>query len=364
MSDPIVQDRPLRVAFAGANAERAWAKDAHLPAVRALPGLKLHAVSARSQALADAAATAFGAPVAYADSLAMVRDPEIDIVAVTVKVPEHRAIVLAAIEAGKHLYCEWPLGRDLAEAQEMAAAAKAAGVHVAIGLQGANSHAVRHAAALVRDGVIGRVLSMRVVSPTAGWGAEAPPFYAYLQDKRNGATLSTIAGGHTLAAIEAIIGEYRDVSALNSILIDKMRISGTDDHVTRTSPDHIAVIGRHDGGVVSNLEVVGGISDPAFLFEVRGEMGTISIGGHFGGGYQASSLTVTATVPIPPQPEGPAPQLVGPPQNVSQIYARLESDIRTGARTVPDFDRAVRLTRLLDTIDEASDKGARLPIKE
>ena len=107
---------PLRIGFAGANAERGWAKDAHFPALKALPGLAVHAVSARTQEIADAAAAAFGAAKAFGDSLAMARDPDIDIVAVTVKVPEHRQIVLAALEAGKHVYCEWPLARDHAEA--------------------------------------------------------------------------------------------------------------------------------------------------------------------------------------------------------------------------------------------------------
>jgi predicted dehydrogenase len=354
---------PLKVAFAGANAQRGWAKDAHLPAIRALAGLELHAVSARHQRLADEAAEAFGAAKAYGDSLAMARDPDVDIVAVTVKVPEHRAIVIAALAAGKHVYCEWPLGRDLAETQEMAAAAEAAGVHVAIGLQGENSDAVRHAAKLARDGVIGRLLSLRVVSPTAGWGAESPPFYAYLQDKRNGATLSTIAGGHTLAAIEAVVGRYRDVSALNSILVTQMRLTGSDETVKRTSPDHIAVIGRHDGGCVSSLEVLGGAADPAFLFELRGEKGSIAIHGHFAGGYQGSKLTVSATVPIPALPDTAVSGFDGPPHNVAQLYARLESDIRTGTRTVPDFNRAVRLARLLDAIDLASDEGRRVTIR-
>jgi predicted dehydrogenase len=357
-----VSDTPLKVAFAGANAQRAWAKDAHLPAVRALTGLALYAVSARDQQSAGEAAAAFGAARAYGDSLEMVRDPAIDIVSVTVKVPEHRAIVLAALEAGKHLYCEWPLGRDLSEAEEMAAAAKAAGVHVAIGLQGENSNAVRHAAQLVRDGAIGRLLSLRVISPTAGWGAESPPFYAYLQDKRNGATLSTIAGGHTLAAIEAVAGDYRDVTALNSILVEQMRLTGTDGTVTRTSPDHIVVIGRHEGGCISSLEVLGGVADPVFLFELRGEKGNIKIEGHFAGGYQGSNLTVSASVPIPPMPEGAAPELIGPAQNVSQLYARLESDIRSDTWTTPDFDRAVRLTRLLDAIDLSSDEGRRVTV--
>ena len=145
---------PLRIGFAGANAERGWAKDAHLGAINAVPDLTVQAVSARTQDIADGAKALFGAASAYDDSLALARDPEVDIVAVTVKVPEHRAIVLAAIAAGKHVYCEWPLGRDLAEAQEMADATRAAGVHACIGLQGLNSWAVRHAASLVKDGAI------------------------------------------------------------------------------------------------------------------------------------------------------------------------------------------------------------------
>lgn len=355
-------DTPLKVAFAGANAERAWAKDAHLPAVRALTGLELYAVSARSQDLAVAAAGAFGASKAYGDSLEMVCDPAIDIVSVTVKVPEHRAIVLAALKAGKHLYCEWPLGRDLAEAEEMAAAAKAAGVHVAIGLQGANSRAVQHAAKLVRDGAIGRPLSLRVVSPTGGWGQEAPAFYSYLQDRRNGATLSTIAGGHTLAVMEEIVGPYVDLSAINTIRFNRMKLSGSDDTVERTSPDHVLVIGHHASGCVSSLEVLGGEARPVFLFELRGEKGMIAIEGHFPGGFQAGVLTVTNDVGADAQPEAAAPGLNGPAANVSELYAALERDIRTGSRTVPDFDRAVRLTRLLDAIDAASQDGRRITL--
>lgn len=359
-----MMDKPLRVAFAGANARRAWAKDAHLPAVRALPGLlELHAVSARDQALADAAAQAFGARRAYGDTLEMVRDPDIDIVAITVKVPEHRAIVLAALEAGKHLYCEWPLGRDLAEAEEMAAAARRAGTHVVIGLQGAHSKAVRHAAKLVREGVIGRPLNLRVVSPTAGWGQEAPPHYAYLQDKRNGATLSTIAGGHTLAAMEQVAGSFAELSALNSILVPELPISGTGERVTRTCPDHVLVMGRHVGGCVSSLEVTGGEARPLFRFELRGEKGSLSIEGHFPGGYQAGTLTLRATVDAEPQPAPVVPGLDGPAANVAELYAELVSDIRTGERTVPDFDRGVRLTRLLDAIDTASDEGRRISLE-
>ena len=347
---------PLRIGFAGANATRGWAKDAHLGAINAVPDLVVQAVSARTQEIADGAKALFGAATAYDNSLALARDPNVDVVAVTVKVPEHRAIVLTAIAAGKHIYCEWPLGRDLAEAQEMADAACAAGVHVCIGLQGRNSWAVRHAAELVRDGAIGRPLSLRVVSPTGGWGAISPPNYAYLQDKSNGATLSTIAGGHTLAAIEEVIGAFTEVTARGSILLDTMTLMGTNETVARTCADHLLTFGKHDSGCISSLEVVGGVVDVPFQFELRGTKGSLSITGGHPGGYQAGPLTVTTNPPSAPQPAAVADGLGPQSVNVAELWARFASDIRDGVRTVPDFNRAVRLTQLLDAIDQSSDE--------
>jgi predicted dehydrogenase len=354
----------LRIGFAGANADRGWARDAHLGAIRALPGLSVQAVSARTQAIADGAAEMFGAVSAYDDSLVLARDPDVDIVAVTVKVPEHRAIVLAALEAGKHVYCEWPLGRDLAEAQEMAHAAREARVHVTMGLQGANSWAVRHAANLVQEGAIGRPLSLRVVSPTAGWGAVSPPNYAYLQDKSNGATLSTIAGGHTLAAMEAVVGAFVEIGARASILVDEMTLMGTHETVARTCADHLLVSGRHDSGCVSSLEVVGGVTDVPFQFELRGTKGSLSITGGHVGGFQAGHLTVLANPPSESQPAPVAPDIPVQSANVAELWARFADDIENGTRTVPDFDRAVRLTRLLDAIDLSSAQGRVVELSE
>ncbi len=352
---------PLRIGFAGANPERGWARDAHFPALKALPGLAVHAVSARTQDIADAAAGAFGAVRAFDDSLTMARDPQIDIVAVTVKVPEHRAIVLAALGAGKHVYCEWPLARDLAEAKELAQAADRAGTHVCIGLQGGNALAVRHAARLVRDGAIGEPLALRVVSSTQGWGSVAPPFYAYLQDKRNGATLESIAGGHTLAMIEAVVGAYAEVGACSSILVPEVEIAGSGERVQRTCADHMLIHGRHAGGCISNVEITGG-ADLPLVFELRGSKGTLSIAGHHPGGYQCGALTVQTSVAAEPQPRPPLSGLAGQAINVGQLWAHFESDIRDRTRTVPDFAAAVRLHALLDAIDRACDEGRTIRI--
>ncbi|MFZ2997918.1 Gfo/Idh/MocA family oxidoreductase [Sphingobium sp.] len=348
----------LRLGIVGGNATRAWAHDAHLPALRRLPQFAITAVSARTQDLAEAARVAFGAERAFGDSLALVQDPDIEVVAVTVKVPEHRAIVLAALAAGKHVYCEWPLGRDLAEAREIAAAVTPAS-HVMIGLQALSSPAVRHAARLVREGLLGKLKLCRVLSPMAGWGNQAPPHFAYLQDKLNGATLETIGGGHTLAAIEAVVGRYVEVDARTSILQPTVQIMGTQDSVTRTCADHMLVLGRHDSGCVSTLEVTGADCEHGFRFELIGEKATIKLTSTNPRGFQTGTIHVEASVVAAPEPDLAIAGLVAAPVNVSEAYLRLAADIAADTRTVPDFDDAVRLASLLEAIDDASTQGIR-----
>ena len=90
----------LRVGVAGADTKASWAKASHVPAITALPGLRLAAVATRSEGSAREAAEAFGADRWFADASEMVRSDEIDIVSVCVKVPAHRALVLAALAEG------------------------------------------------------------------------------------------------------------------------------------------------------------------------------------------------------------------------------------------------------------------------
>jgi predicted dehydrogenase len=353
------------VGIVGANAERAWAHDAHIPALAKLPQFRLAAVSARTQELADQAARAFNAPRAIGDSIKLVQDKDIDVVAVTVKVPEHRAIVLAALAAGKHLFCEWPLGRDAAEAKEMAdAAARAKNSHVIIGLQALCAPAVRKAVEIVAAGKLGRLLMLRVVSPTAGWAPLAPRHYTYLQQKEHGATLSTISGGHTIAAMEALAGAYTEVDARSSIIYPDIGILGSNETVKRTVPDHVLVIGKHASGCLSSLEVMGGQPGVPFRLDMIGSNGSLAITTERArGGFQTSRLEISASVPFEPVAKSVSSELSGPPANVAETYVRLADDIRAGTHTTPDFQLALRLTRLLDAIEAASDQGKRQYIK-
>src|SRR5712672_1187457 len=100
----------LGVGIVGVSPVRGWAATAHIPALAALPNYEIRALSAHSSEAARAAGEVFGISAAFSDHERLVTRPDIDVVAVTVKVPLHRELVSAALAAGKDVYCEWPLG--------------------------------------------------------------------------------------------------------------------------------------------------------------------------------------------------------------------------------------------------------------
>src|SRR3989454_6432119 len=125
----------LGVGIIGVSSVRGWAATAHIPALRALPNYEIRALSGHSPESARAAGEAFGVSAVFSDPKQLVSQPDIDVVAVTVKVPHHRELVSAAIAAGKAVYCEWPLGRDLDDARAMAALDTKEGVRTVVELQ-------------------------------------------------------------------------------------------------------------------------------------------------------------------------------------------------------------------------------------
>src|SRR5215212_3479625 len=152
----------LRLGFIGANVRSAWASVSHFPALLASPDVEMTAVCTTRPESAEEAREAFGAKLAFHDYREMVASPEIDAVAVVIKVPEHYGPTRAALEAGKHVYTEWPLGRSTAEAEELAATARSAGVQTVVGLQSRVSPTLMYMKELVETGYVGEPLSIDV----------------------------------------------------------------------------------------------------------------------------------------------------------------------------------------------------------
>ena len=352
----------------GANPDRGWAAQAHIPALKSLSDdFEITALSTTRRESADAAAKLFGVPAAFADHHELVNSPTVDVVAVTVKVPHHLELATAALEAGKAVYCEWPLGNGVKEAETLAALAKEKGVLAVAGLQARSAPSVAYVHDLIQQGYVGEVLSTTLIGSGMGWGPTVEAFNVYLNDKNNGATMLSIALGHAAEALCHCLGEVRELSATMTMRRRSFTVEGTGETRPMAADDQVAVSGLLEGGAAFSIHYRGGVSRGTnLLWEINGTDGDLQVTAD-GGQAQIFGLTLRggrglrASLEVLPVPERYrwAPPQPGPGTNVAQAYARFARDYREGTHFCPTFDDAVTRHRMLDAIERAAATGRR-----
>src|SRR5207302_7536932 len=237
-------DKRIRVGIIGANPDRGWAAQAHIPALKSLSDdFEITALSTSRRESADAASKLFGVPLAFDNHQDLVNSAVVDVVAVTVKVPYHLELATAALDAGKAVYCEWPLGNGLKEAETLAALAKKKRVLAVVGLQARSAPSVAYVHDLIKQGYVGEVLSTTLIGSGMGWGPTVEPFNAYMNDKKNGATLLSIALGHAAEALCHCLGEVRELSATMTMRRKSFTIAGTGERKPMAADDQVCVTG-------------------------------------------------------------------------------------------------------------------------
>src|SRR5947207_4233127 len=343
----------LGVGIIGVSPTRGWAATVHIPALRALPNYEIRSLSAHSAESARAAGEVFGVSAAFSDHEQLVTQPDIDMVAVTVKVPHHRELVTAALAAGKAVYCEWPLGRDLDDARAMAALATEQGVRTIVGLQGRQAPAIGFVQELLSDGYVGEVLSTTMVGLSVP-GDVVVQANAYMLDEANGANALTIAVGHSLDTLNHVLGEFAELSAVSDLRRPLITIEETGEQIVKTAADQIAVIGTLVSGATASLHVRESVAGgTGLLWEINGTDGTLRITADapYPGIFHltvwgAHGPGVPAGLAVPAALIQKWPALTGlegaPAYNVGRAYAAFAADIDNGTHTVPDFADAVR----------------------
>lgn len=365
---------PIGVGVIGLSASGGWAAQAHVPALAALDGYELRALSGSSTASAAAAGEKYGVPLTFGSAEDLARRDEIDLVVVTVKVPRHRELVLSALEAGKAVLCEWPLGNGSDEAKELEQAAGAERVRSFVGLQARAAAPVRYLRDLVADGYVGDVLSTSVVASGAAWGATFADNSEYLLDRGNGATMLTIPFGHTIDALTMVLGEFTEVTATTATRRPQVPHAETGRIASVTAEDQVALTGVLQQGPVASVHFRGGLSRGTnFYWEINGTEGDLVItggSGHLQFGQVAlrgarGKDTAMTELPVPAEYEL-VPQLADRTTEmsytVSHAYAQILADLTEGTHHAPDFTHAVRRHNLLDQIQRSAVSGQRCTV--
>ncbi|GAB7534591.1 Gfo/Idh/MocA family protein [Burkholderia sp. 3C] len=357
----------IRIGIVGASPERGWAAMAHVPALRTVPSMTLQAVATRHERSARLAAAAFGAPLWFDDAHEMIAHAEVDAVVVAVKAPDHARLVRQALLAGKPVFCEWPFGRSLEEARELAQLACDRGVPTAVGLQGRFSPWLRQVREIVATGRLGRILSTSLLAWDELSTGSIDQGNAYLLDAANGANPLTIHCGHYIDSLCFVLGELDSVSVTTAISRPRVVVRQTGEALASSSPDQIAMCGQLNGAAFS-FHMRAGSGDPSFAWEIQGEDAVLRVTSK--GQLMWRPLRLerrdtrekrweTIAPPDPVEAGGGLLASDSPARFVAAAYEAFASDIRTGSRLSASFTEALARRETMEAIRTAAVTGTR-----
>lgn len=357
-----MESKKIGIGFVGLSAQRGWAALAHIPALRKLPAFEIRGLAASSPESAKAAAEKFGVPYATDSAAELARRPEIDLMVVAVKVTEHKPVVDAALNAGKHVLCEWPLGKDLAEAQAMTALAHAKNVRGFVNLQGRFHPGLMYVRDLVREGYVGDIHSTTIFGLGGGGRQRWPQATAYALDRRNGGGMINIGLTHTIDALCSLFGELHAVQSHLLVKRSSVVIDETDEIAPVTAADLVSLSGVLEGGVLASLSYRSTSYGTGLHWEINGDRGALLITAPHGN-VQLAPLKIFGAqgeqrefveLPIPSNYAFADLSIIGASAPVGHMYEALAADLMTGSGTVASFDHAVTRQRLVAEMERAA----------
>ena len=226
--------KKIRVGLLGGSGVYGWGGRAHAPAIAALPEYELVAVGTSRPETAAKAAQDLNAPYGYSDYRELIANTKVDLVSVSVKAPLHYEMTIAALEAGKPVFTEWPLGANSEEATKMTNLAISKGLPNIVGLQARVSPGLLHLKELIDTGYIGTPLSCSITMFLTG--RERDSVNVWEGDRKQGGNVLTIHAGHSLDALAFCLGDFTELS---SYLTTQVKMW----HVHDTNEDELESLG-------------------------------------------------------------------------------------------------------------------------
>jgi predicted dehydrogenase len=310
--------------------------------LRALPEFEVVAVCTNHRATAQHTASNFGIPLAFDDVAAMVAHPDVDVVDVCVAASAHHSVAAKALDAGKHVVCEWPLGADLDESRDLLRRADAQGVRHAICLQARYAPAYQLMRTLVGAGYVGRVLSC---SLNASMGIAPSP---------RSASLALIHFGHCVDTLCFVLGQE---PSHTSSIVDVDPVA-----------NHVLIQGRLTGGALFDVSIrhvpvfatgltieVDG-SDGVLLASIDGQdlpaRGIRSLGEQLNQATVHGARGGEALTALTPDDHRWVPDGIGsgPALAIAQLLRRFAKSVADGSPFESDFALAVQRHEQFDAM--------------
>lgn len=203
--------------------------------------------------LAARAAFALGFSRSTGDWRDIVADPDVAIVAITTPNTLHKPMALAALAAGKHVYCEKPLAPTAAEAGEMCLAAEAAGVQTQVGFNYLKNPMLRLARELVTSGELGEIRTFRGIHAEDYMTDGASPWTWRLDPAGGGGALADL-GSHIIASARYLLGPIAQVLGDVTTVVSRRPLPGGAETRAVEVDDVARAILRFESGASGSIE--------------------------------------------------------------------------------------------------------------
>lgn len=364
---PVSTPKKIRVGLLGAGT---WALMGHLPALRKLPAYELSIVYARNKEIAKKAATEQGFRFVAETVEDLVNHPEVDLVIVASPAPQHADHVRAALNAGKDVYCEWPLTTSTAIAAELVELARRKGVRHMVGLQRRLAPHNRYLQDLLAQGFVGKLRSVRIHVSIKYLGAARTRRTAWTFPVENFSNVVTIYTGHFLDMLFKVTGWPTAISALQLNQFPVVTIEETGERVSATSLDQLVLLGRLGEAGTLSAHIEGGKHNGfGVQIDITGEDGDLRVTNpdafvvdDSGSNYRIEGAKsgdhAMQTMPVPASYDwlldSGLPSAVA---ELGQLYAAFSKDVSEGTHVAPNFEDALRMHKFFDAIKRSTETG-------
>ena len=345
---------PIRVGVIGTG----FGATVHLPALAYLPETEVVAICSRRPDRALAAALDYGIPTHLTDYRELVRSPEVEAVVVASPPHLHHAMILAALEAGKHVLCEKPMARNLAEARDMVRIADRVGVIAMVNHQLRYLPIRARIKELIDEDVLGEPHAATVTVHRSSLNDPYDRPFGWLMEQEKAGGMLGATGSHHIDALRWWFGEVKAVAGATTTMVKRRRLPESSGMAKVDADDNFAVLLKFGNGALGTIHVT---ATAAFEGDeeitLSGSHGTLRVrdGSLWGARVGDAALT---ELPIPERLGGDLPAfdhfLTQPTALLLRAWARA---IRTGEPASPSFADGVKVQELLDAVVRSSAQG-------
>ncbi len=362
---------------------------AHSNAYRQLPRFfdvdptpRMAAICGRDEAGVREAADSLGWPHYETDYRRLIERDDVGLVDVVTPGNTHREIVLAALEAGKHVICEKPLANTLAEAGEMLAAARDAGTINTVCFNYRRAPAVQLAKKLIDEGRLGTIRHWRatylqdfIMDP------QFPLIWRLKKELAGSGALGDI-GAHIVDLAQFLLGGISEVVGMMETFVKErpleeasagggLQASGGAETGEVTVDDAAAFLARFESGAIGTFEATrfaaGRRNKNAF--EINGSKGSVAFDLERMNELEVFFVdddvdvqgfrTVNVTEPDHPYAGAwwPPGHIIGYEHTFVHTMKDLMDGIGTGESPAPTFEDAYRVQAVLDAVERSAERG-------